>query len=115
MVKLGVNITGFTMVDFLGRSADRVAVGYRSSAKALGYYQKTLFVYENVLDMLVPPLHVVAVAGRSMEVPPYAVNEQESRQGAHGRIRNMLTNKAATGGTGHQPTSLDCAKLRNWR
>ena len=65
MVKLGLNITGFTMTDFLGRSADRIAIGYRSGAKALGYYQNTLFVYDNVLDMLVNSLHAVAAAGLS--------------------------------------------------
>ena len=65
MVKLGLNVTGFTMADFFGRSADRVAVGYRNGARALGYYQNAVYVYDNVLDMLVAPLHVVAVAGLS--------------------------------------------------
>ncbi len=65
MVKRGVHITGFTITDFLGRSSDRVVIGYRSGAKALGYYQNAMFVYDNVLDMLMGPLHPVAVAGLS--------------------------------------------------
>ncbi|MCC7343144.1 MAG: lipopolysaccharide biosynthesis protein [Bryobacterales bacterium] len=65
MVKLGLNITGFTMTDFFGKSADKVAIGYASGAIALGYYQNALFVYENLLDVLSAPLHSVAVAGLS--------------------------------------------------
>lgn len=65
MVKLGLNITGFTLLDYVGRSADRVAIGYRNGARALGYYQNALSLYENVLDVLVAPLHTVAVAGLS--------------------------------------------------
>lgn len=65
MLKLGSSITGFTLADFAGRSADRVSIGYRSGAGALGLYQNALFVYDNVLDMLVAPLHGVAVASLS--------------------------------------------------
>ena len=65
MLKLGLNITGFTMTDFTGRSGDKVAIGYRSGAMALGYYQNALFVYENLLDGLVAPLHGVAVTSLS--------------------------------------------------
>jgi polysaccharide transporter, PST family len=65
MVKFGLNVTGFTMTDFVGRTSDRVAVGYRSGPAALGYYQNALFVYDNVIDIVVAPLHGVAVAGLS--------------------------------------------------
>lgn len=65
MLRLGISITGFTLADFAGRSADRVAIGYRSGAAALGLYQNALFVYDNVLDMMVAPLHGVAVASLS--------------------------------------------------
>jgi PST family polysaccharide transporter len=65
MLKFGRNLTGFTMTDFAGRSSDRVAIGYRIGAAGLGQYQNALFVYDNLLDMLVLPLHAVAVASLS--------------------------------------------------
>ena len=65
MVGFGLNSTGFTMTDFLGRSVDRVAVGYRSGAVQLGYYQNARFVYDNLLDVLVAATHGVAVASLS--------------------------------------------------
>lgn len=68
MVKLGLNITGFTMTDWFGKSADKVSIGYFSGAVALGYYQNALFVYENLLNVLSTPLHSVAVASLSKVV-----------------------------------------------
>ena len=65
MVGFGLNSTGFTMTDFIGRSVDRVAVGYRSGAVGLGYYQNARFVYDNLLDVLVAATHGVAVASLS--------------------------------------------------
>ena len=65
MVKFGVNVTAFSLTDFAGRSSDRVAIGYRSGAASLGYYQNALFVYDNLLDVLVYPLHSVAVSSLS--------------------------------------------------
>jgi PST family polysaccharide transporter len=62
MLRLGLNITGFALLDFVGRSSDRVALGYRSGAAALGHYQNAMFVYDNALDLLVSPLHAVSVA-----------------------------------------------------
>lgn len=64
-VKFGINITGYCMTDFTGRSADRVAIGYRTGAVGLGQYQNAMFVYDNLLDVLVFPLHSVAVTGLS--------------------------------------------------
>jgi PST family polysaccharide transporter len=61
-VRFGLNITGFTMTDFAGRSGDRITIGYRAGAVTLGHYQNALFVYDNLLDVLVFPLHSVAVA-----------------------------------------------------
>jgi PST family polysaccharide transporter len=61
-VKFGLNITGFCMTDFVGRSGDRIAIGYKSGATGLGLYQNALFVYDNLLDVLVLPLHGVAVS-----------------------------------------------------
>lgn len=65
MLKLGLNGTGFTLTDFVGRSADRVAIGYRNGAASLGLYQNAMFVYDNVLDVLIAPLHGVAVSSLS--------------------------------------------------
>ena len=62
MIRFGLNVTGFCLTDFAGRSGDRVAIGYRSGPSGLGYYQNALFVYDNLLDVLVFPLHGVAVA-----------------------------------------------------
>jgi PST family polysaccharide transporter len=64
-VRFGLNITGFCMTDFAGRSGDRIAIGYRTGASGLGQYQNALFVYDNLLDVLVFPLHGVAVASLS--------------------------------------------------
>jgi PST family polysaccharide transporter len=65
MLKFGLNLTGFCMTDFAGRSGDRVAIGYRTGAAGLGHYQNAFFVYDNLLDVLVFPLHGVAVASLS--------------------------------------------------
>jgi PST family polysaccharide transporter len=65
MLKQGMNLTGFTMTDFFARSSDRVAIGYRSGAATLGYYQNALFVYENALEILALPLHRVAISSLS--------------------------------------------------
>jgi PST family polysaccharide transporter len=64
-LRFGLNVTGFCMTDFAGRSADRVAIGYRIGASGLGYYQNALFVYDNLLDVIVYQLHGVAVASLS--------------------------------------------------
>jgi PST family polysaccharide transporter len=64
-VRFGLNITGYCLTDFAGRSSDRVAIGYRTGASGLGQYQNAMFVYDNLLDVLVYPLHGVAVASLS--------------------------------------------------
>ena len=65
MLRFGLNSTGFSLTDFVGRTSDRVAIGYRSGAAPLGHYQNALFVYDNLLDLLVSPLHGVAVSSLS--------------------------------------------------
>jgi PST family polysaccharide transporter len=64
-VKFGVNVTGYSLTDFASRSSDRIGVGYRNGASGLGQYQNAMFVYDNLLDVLVFPLHGVAVASLS--------------------------------------------------
>ena len=65
MLKFGANLSGFTVTDAVARNADRVAVGRVLGARTLGYYQGCLLLYDNVLLVLVAPLHQVAVASLS--------------------------------------------------
>jgi PST family polysaccharide transporter len=65
MVKFGLNLSGFVATDFVARNSDRVAVGRGLGARTLGLYQNALFVYEHLLDVLVHPLHQVAVSSLS--------------------------------------------------
>ena len=65
MVRFGLNITGFTMADYVGRAADRVALGKRAGPVDLGFYQNAFFVYDNVLSLMSLSLHSVAVASLS--------------------------------------------------
>ena len=65
MVRFGVHLTGFTMTDYAGRSADRVALGYSFGARELGYFQNAAMLYENLLSLLTSPLHTVAVSSLS--------------------------------------------------
>jgi polysaccharide transporter, PST family len=62
---LGLNITGCSLVDYAGRSGDRIAIGARAGAVILGQYQNALMVYDNLANILVAPLHSVAVASLS--------------------------------------------------
>ncbi len=61
LLKFGLNITGFTITDFVTRSADRVALGYTTGPRELGYYQNAFVIYDNPLALF-NPLHNVAVA-----------------------------------------------------
>lgn len=65
MLKFGLNVTGFTMTDYIGRSADRFAIGGRGGTTELGYYNQAFFVYDNTLGLLAISLHSVAVASLS--------------------------------------------------
>jgi PST family polysaccharide transporter len=65
MIRFGLSLSGFMLTDFVGRNSDRVMVGRGLGASPLGYYQNALFVYENILGVLVFPLHEVAVANLS--------------------------------------------------
>jgi PST family polysaccharide transporter len=65
MIRFGLNLCGFSVLDFVGRNSDRVALGRSLGSRTLGHYQNALFVYDNVLDVLVFPLHQVAVSSLS--------------------------------------------------
>jgi polysaccharide transporter, PST family len=65
LVGFGLGVTGFTMTDYVARSADRVALGYFYGAGPLGYFQNAFSVYGNLLSILTEPLHNIAVSGLS--------------------------------------------------
>jgi PST family polysaccharide transporter len=65
MLKFGVNITGFTMADYVGRAMDRIALGRKRTTAEVGYYQQAFFVYDNAINLMSVSLHSVAVASLS--------------------------------------------------
>lgn len=65
MLRFGLNVTGFTMVDYVNRSADQIAVGKHGGEEELGFYRKAFFIYDNALSLLSVSLHTVAVASLS--------------------------------------------------
>src|SRR5436190_2060563 len=38
MLRFGLNVTGFTLTDYIGRAADRFAIGGKGGTSELGYY-----------------------------------------------------------------------------
>jgi len=65
MLKFGLNVTGFTMADYVRIAADRVVLGRTRGAGELGFYQNALLMYDNLMQVLYVPLHGVAVASLS--------------------------------------------------
>ena len=65
LLGFGMGVAGFTMTDYVARSADRVALGYFYGAGPLGYFQNAFTVYSNLLSILTEPLHNIAVSGLS--------------------------------------------------
>ena len=65
LVGFGLGVTGFTMTDYLVKSADRLAIGYFQGAGPLGYFQNAFTIYSNVLSILTEPLHNVAASSLS--------------------------------------------------
>jgi PST family polysaccharide transporter len=65
MVKFGLHWAGFSVLDFIGSFADRIAIGHARGATNLGYYQKACLVYDNSLSLMTTPLHSVAMVGLS--------------------------------------------------
>jgi len=62
LVGFGLGVTGFTMTDYLAKSADRIAIGYFQGVGPLGYFQNAFTIYANVLSILTEPTHNIAVA-----------------------------------------------------
>lgn len=65
LVGFGMGVTGFTMTDYLARSADRVALGYFYGAGQLGYFQNAFMIYSNLLSIVAEPSHNIAVSSLS--------------------------------------------------
>ena len=65
LVGFGLGVTGFTMTDYLAKSADRIAIGYFLGAGPLGYFQNAYTVYSNVLSILTEPVHNIAASSLS--------------------------------------------------
>jgi PST family polysaccharide transporter len=62
LVGFGLHVTGFTMTDYLAKSADRIAIGYFQGAGPLGYFQNAFTIYSNVLSILADPTHNIAAS-----------------------------------------------------
>lgn len=65
IVKFGANLTGFTLLDYGARAADRVALGYTAGPHALGFYQNASVIFDNAMTLFTGPLHGIAVASLS--------------------------------------------------
>jgi PST family polysaccharide transporter len=62
LLGFGLNITGFTITDYIAKSADRVALGYTAGPRDLGFYQNAFLIYDNALNVSSVSLHNVATA-----------------------------------------------------
>ena len=65
LVSFGLGVTGFTVMDTLSRSADRIALGYFNGAGSLGYFQNAFLLYDNLLNMVAGPMHNIGVSSLS--------------------------------------------------
>ena len=65
LIGFGLSVTGFTMTDYLAKSADRIAIGYFLGAGPLGYFQNAFTIYSNVLSILTEPVHNIAASSLS--------------------------------------------------
>jgi PST family polysaccharide transporter len=64
ILRFGLGVTGFTMTDYIARSADRISLGYFYGAGPLGYFQNAYQLYDNAMSIFAQ-LHDVAVASLS--------------------------------------------------
>lgn len=65
MVRFGSQITIFAVMDAIGRSADRIALGHAKGATDLGYYQNASVIYDNPLQIFGITVHTVAATALS--------------------------------------------------
>jgi polysaccharide transporter, PST family len=65
LVRFGLGVTGFTVIDTSARSVDRLALGYFYGPVALGYFQNAFLIYSNLVSIATEQLHGIAVSGLS--------------------------------------------------
>jgi polysaccharide transporter, PST family len=65
MLRMGLHSVGFSVTDFVAGSSDRVAIGHRSGANALGHYQNAMLFYDSMIGLLMTSAHGVAVTSLS--------------------------------------------------
>jgi len=64
-VRFGLGIAGFTLTDTFAQSFDRLTLGYFYGVATLGFYQNAFLFYTNLLNLLIGPLHNIAVSSLS--------------------------------------------------
>jgi PST family polysaccharide transporter len=62
ILRQGLPLMGSQVTEYIAGSSDRIAIGHRSGAIQLGYYQNAMFVYENLCSLLVSSAHNVVVS-----------------------------------------------------
>ncbi len=65
MLKFGLNVTGFTLTNFVTRAADRAMLGFMVSPRMVGFYQNAILIYENAILAIVGPSANVGVSALS--------------------------------------------------
>lgn len=65
MIRFGMGVTGFSITDNLAQATDRIALGYFFGAGSLGYFQNSVLLYNNLLNLFAQGLHDVAVSSLS--------------------------------------------------
>jgi polysaccharide transporter, PST family len=65
LVRFGLGVTGFTVMDMLSRSADRIGLGYFNGAGSLGFFQNAFLLYDNMLNLVATPMHNIGVSSLS--------------------------------------------------
>jgi len=62
MIKMGLNIVGFFIVNYLAHNMDKTLIGWRLGADSLGYYDRAFQLSVMPVSLLAMPLHAVAVS-----------------------------------------------------
>ncbi len=62
MIKMGLNIVGFFIVNYLAHNLDKLLIGWRFGAERLGFYDRAFQLSVLPVSLLAMPLHAVAVS-----------------------------------------------------
>ncbi|SDS99231.1 lipopolysaccharide biosynthesis protein [Bradyrhizobium canariense] len=65
MVRFGLHVVSFSIINTMGRSVDRIALGLFYRPDLVGYYQNATALYENSIFSTLIQLHIVASAALS--------------------------------------------------